>query len=198
MAINKPNNYEEVQAQGEFTPVDLGGHHLVIKQISEKKSSTGKDMLVILFDFDTKDKQSGYFMEQFKNDVRPDKKYPNQATHYMVIGEEDWQVRNLKTFTTCAEHSNPGFKVSWGDKFCECFKGKKIGGVFGIVEELYNGEVKRKRVLRWFCSSDKVDDAPIPEDKLLPDDKKPNAAYNGGDGFMQIPDGIDSEELPFN
>ena len=49
--MKKPNNYEETQAQGEFTPVELGGHHLVIKQVNEKKSSTGKDMLVVLFDF---------------------------------------------------------------------------------------------------------------------------------------------------
>ena len=54
---------EETQAQGEFTPVELGGHHLVIKQVNEKKSSTGKDMLVVLFDFAPNDKQSGYFME---------------------------------------------------------------------------------------------------------------------------------------
>lgn len=31
--MRKPNNYESTQAQGEFTPVELGGHTLVIKQV---------------------------------------------------------------------------------------------------------------------------------------------------------------------
>lgn len=31
--MRKPNNYENTQAQGEFTPVELGGHTLVIKQL---------------------------------------------------------------------------------------------------------------------------------------------------------------------
>ena len=32
--MKKPNNYENTQAQGEFTPVELGGHTLVIKQVT--------------------------------------------------------------------------------------------------------------------------------------------------------------------
>lgn len=33
--MQKPNNYENTQAQGEFTPVELGGHKLIIKQVNE-------------------------------------------------------------------------------------------------------------------------------------------------------------------
>ena len=47
--MKKPNNYAETPAGGDFTPIELGGHHLVVKQVSEKKSQTGKNMLVILF-----------------------------------------------------------------------------------------------------------------------------------------------------
>ena len=91
---------------------------MVIKQVSEKKSQGGLDMLVILFDFAEGDEQAGYFMKQFENDIRPDKKYPNAGTNYMVIDESvDYGVRNLKTFITCVEKSNPGFSVKWGDSF---------------------------------------------------------------------------------
>ena len=55
--MQKPRNYEETQAQGEFTPVELGGHQMVIKQVTETKSKTGKDMIVVLFDFNQSDKQ---------------------------------------------------------------------------------------------------------------------------------------------
>lgn len=196
--MQKPNNYDETQAGGEFTPVELGGHHLVIKQVSETKSKAGKDMIVVLFDFDQNDKQAGYFTEQFKNDIRPEKKWPNQATQYIVTEDADGKCsRSFKTFTTCVEHSNTGFTTQWGDNFGAQFKNKKIGGVFGIVEEEYNGERKKKRKLRWFTSSDKVADAQVPEEKLLPSNGFANPSDAIGTDFMNIPDGIE-EELPFN
>ena len=198
--MNKPNSYEETQAGGDFTFVELGGHKLVIKQVSETKSKTEKDMIVVLFDFADDDKQPHYFMDQFKNDIRPDKKWPNQATQYILTEDADGKCsRNFKTFTTCVEHSNAGFITQFGDKFGEQFKNKKIGGVFGEQMDFYNGEEKKKRVLRWFTSSDKVVDAAIPdisETKAFKE-KKNNGATASSDGFMNIPDGID-EELPFN
>lgn len=202
--MQKPNNYDETKARGEFTPVELGGHKLVIKQVNETKSKNGKDMIVVLFDFAEDDKQPGYFMEQFQNDIRPDKKWPNQATQYILTEDAEGKCsRSFKTFTTCVEHSNAGFSVQWGDKFCQCFKGKKIGGVFGEQMDYYNGEEKKKRVLRWFCLLDKVADAAIPdmsETKPYKEYKQGGGMPSGGtfnDGFMNIPDGID-EELPFN
>ena len=47
--MRKPNNYENTQAQGEFTPVELGGHTLVIKQVEERMSKTNKPMIVVFF-----------------------------------------------------------------------------------------------------------------------------------------------------
>lgn len=77
------------------------------------------------------------------------------------------------------------------------FVGKKIGGVFGLVENEYNGKITKRRELRWFVSRDKVKDAAIPEEKLLPTRGKPNpAAADMGNGFMTIPEGIE-EEMPF-
>lgn len=82
--MQKPNDYDNTQAQGEYIPVELGGHKLVIKQVTETTSKTGKPMIVVCFDFAPDDVQPGYFMEQFKNDIRPDKKWPNQATQYIL------------------------------------------------------------------------------------------------------------------
>ena len=42
--MRKPNNFENVQAQGEFTPIELGGHKLIIKQVEERMSKTNKPM----------------------------------------------------------------------------------------------------------------------------------------------------------
>lgn len=198
--MNKPNGYDEAKVSGDFTPVELGGHHLIIKQVSERMNKNNQPMIVVLFDFAPNDKQPGYFMEQFKNDIRPDKKWSNQATQYINVYDADGRTsRSFKTFTTCVEHSNNGFTTQWGDNFCQQFKDKKIGGVFGEQMDYYNGEEKKKRVLRWFTSSDKVADAQIPDMSETPAYKqyKTNSAIASSDGFMNIPDGID-EELPFN
>ena len=200
--MQKPNNYENTQAQGEFTPVELGGHKLIIKQVNETASKNGKPMIVVLFDFAQDDIQPGYFTEQFKNDIRPDKKWPNQATQYILTEDENGDCsRSFKTFITCVEHSNSGFTTQWGDNFEKQFKNKKIGGVFGLQMDYYEGKEREKRVLRWFISLDKVPDARIPdisETKAFKNHKSgyPEGATSAGDGFMNIPDGID-EELPF-
>lgn len=201
--MQKPRNYEETQAQGEFTPVELGGHQMVIKQVTETKSKTGKDMIVVLFDFDQSDKQPEYFMKQFRDDIRPEKKWPNQATQYILVYDEDGKCsRSFKTFTTCVKHSNPGFEESWGDNWGAQFKNKKIGGVFGPQMDYCNGREMEKRVLRWFVSYDKAADAQIPNLSETQAYKNrvsgyPQGSVPAGDGFMNIPDGVD-EELPFN
>lgn len=204
--MKKPNNYENTQAQGKFTPVELGGHRLVIKQVSEKKSKNGKDMIVVLFDFAQDDIQAGYFSKAFADDIRPDKKWPNQATQYILIEDSDGNTsRSFKTFCTCVEKSNPKFSC-WKEDDTFNFQGiknKKIGGVFGEQMDYYDGKVKQKRVLRWFVSLDKVTDAQIPDVSETQAYKNHINGYPQGstpssiDGFMNIPDGID-EELPFS
>ena len=198
--MQKPTGYDEAKVQGEFTPVELGGHYLVIKQVEEMQSSTGKPMIKVSFDFAPEDKQANYFAESFKNDIRPDKKWSNQATAYILVNDEAGATSSkFKTFITCVERSNTGFAVQWGDNFCQQFKGKIIGGVFGEQLDVYNGAIKKKRVLRWFVSKDKVADAAIPEvsETKAYKEQGQNAAIASSDGFMNIPDGID-EELPFN
>lgn len=201
--MQKPNNYENTQAQGEFIPVELGGHKLVIKQVSETTSKKGKPMVVVLFDFAKDDKQPGYFEKMFRDDIRPDKKWPNQATQYILTEDENGDCsRSFKTFVTCVEHSNKDFTTQWGDVFEKQFKNKKIGGVFGPQMDYYGGREREKRVLRWFVSMDKVADAPVPDMSETQAYKNYMNGYAqgstpAGDGFMNIPDGID-EELPFN
>lgn len=201
--MKKPNNYEKTPVQGEFTPVELGAHKMIIKQVTETKSKTGKEMIVVLFDFAPDDAQAGYFMESFKNDIRPEKKWPNQATQYILTEDQDGNCsKSFKTFLSCVEHSNTGFVTQWGDNFGQQFNGKRVGGVFGPQMDYYNGREIEKRVLRWFVSMDKVADAKIPEMSETRTYKNKSNGYPAAatpleDGFMSIPDGID-EELPFN
>lgn len=186
--MNKPSGYDEVKVGGDFIPPEQGGHHMIIKAVREEKSKKGKDMIVIAFDFAKNDKQPGYFTDLFEKDIRPDKKWPNAGTQYILTMDsaDSTKVnRSFKSFITSFEKSN-GVECDWGPKFCEQFKGKKIGGVFGLVEEEYNGEVKNRCKLRWFCEDVRADIAKIPTDKKL----------TGSAAIAAIPEAA-PEEIPF-
>jgi len=194
--MQKPNNFDNVQASGDFTPITLGGHHLIIKQVEEQQSKSGKDMIVVLFDMAKGDSQPEYFMKEFQNDIRPDKKWPRAGRQYIVVTDDKNDcTKNFKTFINCVERSNNGFQTQWGDSFCNQFKGKKIGGVFGEVENEYNGKITMRHELRWFCDDSKADDAKVPDARRLPNSNRTVAAP-AVDDFMSIPDGSE-EEIPF-
>jgi len=193
--MKKPTNYENTQAGGDFVPVTLGGHYAVIKNVAERETQNGDPMIVVSIDFDKKDEQAGYFTEQFKKDVRPDKKWPNQATNYITTEYNGACTRGFKSFMKAYADSN-GIKeadIQWGNDFAAQFKNKKIGVVFGNVEETYNGETKMRRKIRWFCNYNKVAEQSTPADKL---EKAATASSdNKADGeFVNVDN---TEELPF-
>ena len=194
--MKKPNNYEATPASGDYVPVALGGHLLIIKEVAEMQSRTGKDMIKVSFDFASGDAQPAYFSNVFRDDVRPDKKWPAAGTTYLLTEDADGNCsRQFKTFITSVEKSNLGFRVDWGEGFTRGFQNKLTGGVFGIVEEEYNDKVHKNRKLRWFRSTEGVLEAPVPEEKLLANGSRSRLPEDK-DGFISVPEGC-QEELPF-
>ena len=180
----KPNNYENTKVGGDFTPIIPGGHHMVIKNVEETTSKGGKAMLKVSFDFAKNDSQPEYMMNEFKNDIRPDKKWPHAGTAYILTEDNDGNCsKKFKGFITSFERSN-NCEAVWGEKFAAQFKNKKIGGVFGKVENEYNGKVTMRTELRWFCEDGRADDADVPAEKYLANNSK-----NSSNGAM-IPDDI--------
>lgn len=189
--MNKPSNYEATKVGGDFTPVALGGHHMQIKQVEETKSSTGKPMIKVMFDFAKNDEQAGYMMTEYKNDIRPDKKWPHVGTAYILTEDGDGNCsRKFKSFITSFEKSN-GCEAVWGDKFAAQFKNKLIGGVFGEVENEYNGKVSMRHELRWFCADDKVESAGVPDPRYLNGSRTTTEKPD-----VNVPEDIDDEN-PF-
>ena len=81
----------------------------------------------------------------------------------------------------------------WGEQFCNALKGKAVGGVFGEEEYIGNDStVKTARKLFWFRGIDKVMDAEVPAKRTV---DEPQAST---DSFMNIPDNVEDEGLPFN
>ena len=198
--MNKPQGYDEARTSGEFTPAAPGGHYAVIKQVSERESSTGKSMIVVLFDFCKPDAQADYFAGLFSSDNREDKKWPFAGTKYIMVQDYEDPTktsRNFKTFCTCFEESN-NCQVQWGGgSWANQFKNKKIGVVFGEEENEYDGKTFMRSVPKWFCQWAKVADAKIPPVKYLPGHSvEQSTPKTDTAGFMQLPEGMD-DEIPF-
>ena len=166
--IKKPSNYDNVEVmEFEFIPISLGGHKGIIMKAEEYTSpQSGKTSLKVSVDTAKDDKQPEYFAEQYKNDVRIDRKWSNSAIKYISLGEEENQVKMLKAFITAYENSN-NCQFDW-NKDWDQLKGKKIGLVFGMEEyESQDGALKTNNKLREFRSIDKIDNIKIPKVKKL-------------------------------
>ena len=66
--MNKPNNYDNVSV-GNYEPVALGGHKMVIKKVVETTSRAGSEMLIVYLDFAQDDVQPGKFSKEFSKHV---------------------------------------------------------------------------------------------------------------------------------
>lgn len=166
--MKMPKNYANTQVGGSFTPVELGGHYAIIKQVKEQKAKNGKDMITVVIDFDKNDIQPGYFSKAFADDVRPEKKWPYNGVKYVMVEayDSDECSKDFKGFCEAAEKSN-SMVINWDSDFGSQFKNRKIGVVFGLVENEYNGKVTTRPEIRWFCPIDKVADAKVPNLKEL-------------------------------
>ena len=189
--MNKPAGYDETPVLGEFTPINLGGHKLVIMKVEEVTASNGNQYIKVSFDTAKDDAQPNYYSNAYKQDTRDNKKWSGVTTVFPT--DRDGKTsKSFKTFCTAVEHSNAGFKMVWGDKFCDALKGKAIGGVFGEEEYVGNDRtIKTARKLFWFRGTDKVMDAEIPAKRTV------DAPQQANTDWMNIPDNVEDDELPF-
>ena len=200
--IAKPKAYDEINIIEEYEKISLGGHKGIIMKAEEYTSpQSGKTSLKVSVDTAKDDKQPEYFKEQYKNDVRIDRKWSNSAIKYISLGEEENQVKMLKSFITAYENSN-NCQFDW-NKNWEQLTGKKIGIVFGMEEyENQAGELKTVNKLREFRSIGKIDNVKIPKVKLLDgtyvdyEEYTKSSADKAKDLFGSSVE-VSSDELPF-
>jgi hypothetical protein len=164
----KPSNYDEIQVNQEFERLELGGHKGIIKSVEEYTSTiSGNTSLKVEVDTATDDKQPSYFQKQYDENTNADKRWSSSGTKYVSLKQDDNCIKMLKGFITSVENSNNGFTYDW-NKDVDQLKGKKVGLVFGLEEyENDKGETKTATKLTQFRSIDKVDNAKIPNVRLL-------------------------------
>lgn len=194
----KPSNYDEIQVNQEFERLELGGHKGIIKNVEEYTSTiSGNTSLKVEVDTATDDKQPNYFQKQFDENTNMDKKWSTGGTKYVSLKQDENCIKMLKAFITSVENSNNGFTYDW-NKDVDQLKGKKVGLVFGLEEyENDKGETKTATKLTQFRSIDKVDNAKIPNVRLLdgsyieyenyvPEKKDNSNPFNGLEDVVEI------------
>ena len=179
--IAKPKMYDEITINKSYEKISLGGHRGIIKNIIEYTSAiSGNTSLKVEVDTSADDKQPNYFQKQFDENTNMDKKWSNSGTKYVSLKQDENCIKMLKAFITSVENSNNGFTYDW-NKEVDQLKGKKVGLVFGL-EEYQNdkGETKTATKLTQFRSIDKVENARIPNVRLL------NGSYMSIDDYNEI------------
>ena len=197
--IRRFNDYEQTKPYGDYEPLPRGGYVLKILN-AERCENRNKDGYYIKVSCDIAEGEyQGHFMNLYLSNNKEDKKWP--CNHLVNEPKDDGSEKDkstkrwFRTFTDALEESNPGYHFDWDERK---FKGKLIGGLFNEREyETNDGKVRRTTNLARLCTVEQIRSGNyrIPDDKLLSGPVPPQAPADTG--WMNIPDGIDSE-LPFN
>lgn len=193
--MNKPNDFDQVQAAGSYEKLKIGGHILVIKKVEEGKTYAGKDKVTVYFDTDKSDVQPNFFTNAFKNDTRQGKKWPWNGHKDELVYTADGDTSGFfKAFIEAVEKSNNGFKVQWGDNFEKCFAGKLIGATFRNEEYDDNGVSKMAvKFMNWNTVEQVKQGIEPPKDKLLNTGSSNNNSFSDNGDIVPVDDG----DMPF-
>ncbi|MGL6216835.1 MAG: hypothetical protein ACRC36_02305 [Lacrimispora sphenoides] len=197
------NGYAQAQAYSDTGRLQVGGYVLKILDVKYQANDWG-DVIQLSFDI-FEGEQKDFFSNNYKAQTSEDKKW--KGTYRIRVPKDDgseqdeWTMRRFKTVITNFEESNSGYHWNWDE---QTLKGKVIGALFNNKEY----ELEGRRGFFTNCHSllpaEKIRSGKfeVPGDTLL---KKGNGqAQSGpytnpiGDGFMNIPDGVDDAGLPFN
>lgn len=134
--MQKPQDFDNVQAFGDFVPLPAGGYVCRIMSVEETASRAGAPMIKISLDI-AEGQYKDYFANQYRANTRADKKWSYSAIINQLVYDTSGNNstnRGFKTFVTSVCESNQGFNVTWGDGFAACFKNRLVGVLFGREE----------------------------------------------------------------
>ena len=203
--IKKPQGYDEVPAYtGESQQLPKGKYVCIIKQVATQVSQNGNEQFVILYDI-AEGEHAGFYDKLFK----ADKAQNPSGAKWKGVFKQNMEGRGLSWFKgviTSIERSNQfRFNCDQADNE-KTLVGKKFGAI--MYREQFEGkDGSRPFATRiWQIRSlDGLNEAEVPEDKLLPErmEGRPDpaqastTAFTDIDGFMNIPEGVEDEGIPF-
>lgn len=199
--IKKPQGYDEAAAYtGESQQLPKGKYECIIKQVAVQESKNGNAQFVILFDILT-----GEHKDFYQKLFDAEKIQNPSSAKWKGVFKQNMDGKGLSWFKgviTSIERTN-NFTFQWDKEGNEkMLVGKRFGGVFRRrqfeTEDGYRPIVTELFRIRSVAG---LAEAEVPEDEMLPDRPVqkpiPATASVAGDGFMNIPDGVEDEEIPF-
>lgn len=166
----KPLDYENVQANSNFTPLAPGGYVCRIMGVEEGVSRNGAPSFNVSLDI-AEGQESNRFVTEYRNDTRPDKKW-GCVCRQLITAKDGGTNPFFKGLITAIEESN-NMTVQWTDNqevFAAQFKGKLVGVIFGREEYEKNNGAKAWRTVAQLCmpvAKIRSGDFKVPEDKPL-------------------------------
>ena len=178
MMMNKPANWDSVEAiTGEYKKLP-GGYVCSIVRAECTKSKNGKEMLKLAIDI-AEGEYKDFYLNQYLQEQERNKEQAKWRGSYYQLTEGDSMGR-FKGMLLNIEKSNPGYKWNWNEKSLE---GKLFGGVFREEEYINrNGGLSTAVKLISIRPVEGITDIEPPAKKVLENN---NLAENFG------------EEIPF-
>lgn len=132
--MKKISGYDKIQESGSFKKLPVGGY---VVKILNATDVPDKEYLRLSFDI-AEGPNKGFFAEEYKNNTREDKKWPNAGT--FVRSYKEKALPMMKGFTTAVEKSNKNYTWNFDES---TLKGKLVGLVIG-EEEFVNSSGKMR------------------------------------------------------
>lgn len=171
------SNFDKIQENGSFEKLPVGGYIVKILAVDDVPE---KEYLKIFFDINEGEKK-GFFTKAFKEDTRPEKKWPNAGSFIRSYKEKALPM--FKGFTNAIENSNKNYSWNFDEK---SLVNKVVGIVVGEEEYLnQKGQVRKRTYVSAVRSVDtiKKGDFTMPELKKL-DATKVSTSQTKQDDFV--------------
>ncbi|MDO4327522.1 MAG: hypothetical protein Q4E24_16115 [bacterium] len=194
--------YAQAQAYSDNERLPVGGYVLKILDVKYRDDIRG-DVITLSFDI-AEGEHKDFFARNYKTQTGEDKRW--KGVYRLYVPKDDgseqdaWTMRRFKTAIVNFEESNPGYHWNWDE---QTLKGKLIGALFNNKEYEMEGRHGFFTNCHSLVSAEKIRSGKfkVPEDTLLKkkmSSEYPAGAVPMGDGFMNIPDNVEDEGLPFN
>lgn len=176
--INKPNNWDSVQAAQERVKLPAGGYVVKIMgaKVAQYSNNEGQtfeklEMALDIIEGEYKD----FYEKDFKLQNTEDKKWKGVLKQYIFKDDgtekDEWTKSLFKAMTNAIEDSNNGYHWDWNETK---LKGKIVGCLFRLEEWEVNGKTGWKTQPFKFIPVDDVRNEKYKIPKFKPHKNHPN------------------------
>ncbi len=139
--MQKPKDWENVKASGDFIPLPAGGYICKImeaREVTYPGNGEPFNKLEVSIDI-TEGEFKGHYADDYRTQQQEDKKWRGILRLYLPKDDgsekDGWTQSTLKAFIEAVEESNPGFHWEWDESK---LKDKKLGVLFREEEWSFN------------------------------------------------------------